>query len=194
MSGNYMQIRENYSLENPYYFQNRDVANTINTSTKYESKEPHHFAYSNNLNTINTANEKKYQFKSQTIPSNNDLDRYKSYESYQSTNHTFSKEDDLSTINALKAKLETKKLRMREMKKNYESILEENAHLKFKLKEMEKYKSSYSEILNGYEQVNNVKSSDFKVDRERDFVNTIDRLEHDVRKFLKMKNIYYLNS
>lgn len=194
MSGNYMQIRENYSLENPYTFQNREIANTINTSTKYESKEPHNFAYSNNLNTINTANEKKYQFKSQTIPSNNDLDRYKSYESHQSTNHTFSKEDDLSTVNALKAKLETKKLRMREMKKNYECILEENAHLKFKLNEMEKYKSSYSEILHGYEQVNNVKSSDFKVDRERDFVNTIDRLEHDVRKCIKMKNIYYLNS
>jgi uncharacterized protein involved in exopolysaccharide biosynthesis len=188
MTGNYMQIRENYSLEAPYTFQNREIANTIHTSTKYDPKDSNQFCHSNNLSTINAVNVNSYPYKSQTIQVNNELDRYKTYQSYQSTNHTSSKEDDISTVNTLKAKLETKKLRLREMKKQFENVLEENANLKFKLAEMEKYKSSLNERIQSYEQENNFKSYDFKVDRERDFINTINQLEHDVRKFSKKIN------
>ncbi len=62
------------------------------------------------------------------LNNSNDCVRYK----------TLPTESSHDEVNILKAKLETKKLRLREMKSQFENVCEENATLKFKLAELER--------------------------------------------------------
>ena len=82
-------------------------------------------------------------------------------------------------VNVLKAKLETKKLRLREMTKQFDSLCEENASLKYKLNEYEKFKAKMGEKIE-YLQHNNQYA-----ERERELIANLRKLEEEVNFILK---------
>jgi hypothetical protein len=79
-------------------------------------------------------------------------------------------------VNILKAKLETKKLRLREMTKQFDSLCEENAHLKYKLNEYEKLKSKMGEKMEHLQHNSNQQY----VERERELIENLHKLEEEV--------------
>lgn len=81
-------------------------------------------------------------------------------------------EDDTGV---LKAKLETKKLRMRELKKQFENVCEENILIKNKLEELENFKQISEEKIQKFE---NETRQDHN-EREREYIGIIKQLEHD---------------
>lgn len=110
---------------------------------------------------------------------------YSSYMTLPMTTKHFDSPPTLSTkseINDLKGKLEEKCLRLREVKKQFENVCEENVHLKSKLKELEKFKQVVGEKLDYFEMENT--SNDMKyVNRDREMMITIKDLEEEVKYF-----------
>lgn len=80
-------------------------------------------------------------------------------------------------VNVLKAKLETKKLRLREMSKQFDSLCEENAALKYKLNEFEKFKAKMGEKIDNLQHNSNI----HYVERERELIENIQKLEEEVK-------------
>ena len=70
---------------------------------------------------------------------------------------------------SLKAKLETKKLRLREMRTQFENVCEENASLKFRLAELERGKSSQTSQEKRF------------FEKEKELVAILQRLEDEVK-------------
>jgi hypothetical protein len=93
------------------------------------------------------------------------------------TNPIHSSNDILS----LQSKLETKKLRLKEVQKQFDQSLEENAHLKLRIQELERYKSSVNDKFNTYDQ-SNMKNEMQSIEKERELLGMISQLEHEKAK------------
>lgn len=111
-------------------------------------------------------------------------------EQYSGTKYTHNKhlsqnyENNLPKQNneeyaVITAKLETKKLRLRELQKQFDNMCEENASLKLKISELERYKRSVSDKVEQFDKEKQKQDMLF-MNRETELLETIKNLEHDV--------------
>jgi hypothetical protein len=88
----------------------------------------------------------------------------------------------------LEAKLETKKLRLKELKKQYDKILEENSNMKVRLGELEKFKRSVSERIENFDKERQ-DNENFYYLREKEILENLRNMEEEVKS--KHLNILY---
>jgi hypothetical protein len=172
-SMNYLNIKENYvmSVDNI----NNSNINIENEYNDYKTLKHAHTYNTNeydryqNYNTNQTLNSEK------NSPLNTSLAKLKTNSKQLSPLRSINEND----AKFLKSKLETKKLRLRELKKQFENVCEENANLKYKIQELQNYKHTVGDKIEMYEKEN--KYNDIKyAEREREMINIIRQLEHDV--------------
>jgi len=179
---NYMSITENYDIENQKNYNEENELKKVNNLDQQSNPRLNYNYNYNNFNHSKISNLSPYTgIKSATINvTDSEFDRYKTFHSNTKT------EGEKDEVNILRAKLETKKLRLRELKKQFENICEENANLKFKISDLERYKQTVSEKFENFER--DGKNHDKRyAEREREFINTIQHLEEEVKNILRIK-------
>jgi predicted RNase H-like nuclease (RuvC/YqgF family) len=86
------------------------------------------------------------------------------------------KREKIYDFNTLKAKFDSKKKRLKEMKANFGILYEENENLKAKVNELEKYKKSYLGKMDNFNKEENFRT----MERENEFLDKIRNLENEV--------------
>ena len=114
-----------------------------------------------------------YSLENNIKPLNYDYDLYKPLSPKINQNDyvrykTLQTENSSDEINLLKTKLEDKKLKLRQMKSEYESIFQENSDLKYKINEIEK------------KFVEDLSNQNRQSQREKDLIEIIKKLEDEV--------------
>jgi hypothetical protein len=147
-----MSIKENYIID------------TAGKDKEYTSEYYNEFDSNKGRYTTSKPNDAFY----------NSLEGEKNYSHHRgmSTDHSNTKREKIYDFNTLKAKYETKKKRLKDMKNNFNILYEENESLKAKVFELEKYKKSVLGKLDSFNKD--------EISREKELIDQIRSLENEV--------------